>query len=99
MAKLSCSRRLPRYRAFTPAADTESYFTFAVDRVIVFCIFDRHMIGDLVYNTKFPKVDLQKELFPQSESANPDKRSLLAPLLRRYKICMLEKPLIYSVRW
>jgi hypothetical protein len=50
---------------------------------VVFCILERHMIGDLLYNIKFPDVDRRDELFPQSESAYPVRKSRLAPLRRR----------------
>jgi hypothetical protein len=58
-ANPSRSWRLRRYRTSTPAADAEEYPASAVDRAVVFCIFDCHMIGDSWYNTKFPGLDLR----------------------------------------
>jgi hypothetical protein len=46
-----------------------------VESAVVFCIFDFHMIGDLLYSITMPDVDLLDELLPQSASAYPDRRS------------------------
>jgi hypothetical protein len=34
-----------------------------VESAVVFCIFDFHMIGDLLYSITMPDVDLRDELF------------------------------------
>ena len=38
----------------------------SVESAVVFCIFDFHMIGDLLYRMTMPNVDLRDELLPQS---------------------------------
>ncbi len=48
---------------------------------MVFCIFDFHIIGDLLYSMTMPDVDLLDEVLPQSASAYPDNRSInIVPL-------------------
>ena len=47
----------------------------AMESAVVFCIFDSHMIGDLLYSMTMPDVDLRDELLPQSASAYPERRS------------------------
>ena len=65
---------------------------------MVFCIFDFHMIGDLLYSMTMPDVDLREELSPQSASAYPDKRSTsFIPL--QYRILKLGCAARYSTRW
>jgi hypothetical protein len=70
----------------------------AVESAVVFCIFDFHMIGDLLYSMTMQAVDLREELLPQSASAYPDKRSTnFIPL--RYSILKLGCAARYSMRW
>ena len=49
----------------------------AVESAVVFCIFDFHAIGDLLYSMIMPDVDHRDELLPQSESAYPDNKFVL----------------------
>ncbi len=50
------------------------------------CIFTRQNAGDLLYKHKLPFVERGDELFPQSESANPNEPSSTpAPAARRLK--------------
>ena len=70
----------------------------AVESAVVFCIFDFHMIGDLLYRMTMPNVDLRDELLPQSASAYPDSMSpSFIPL--RYLILKLGRPARYSMGW
>ena len=67
---------------------------------VVFCIFDFHMIGDLLYSMTMPDVDLREELLPQSAAASayPDNRSTsFIPML--YLILKLGCAARYSMRW
>ena len=69
-----------------------------MESAIVFCIFDFHMICDLLYSMTMPDVDLREELLPQSASAYPDKRSTsFIPL--RNRILKLGCATRYSMRW
>ena len=69
----------------------------AVESAVVFCIFDFHMIGDLLYSMTMPDVHLREELLPQSAAAYPAKwSSSFIPL--RYCILKLECAARYSMR-
>ncbi len=46
-----------------------------MESAVVFCIFDFHMIGDLLYSITMQAVDLLDELLPQSATAYPDRGS------------------------
>ncbi len=63
------SRRNRGYRTAIAAVDVEHYSASAVARAVVFCIFDLHEIGDLLYSISMPDVDCRDERLPQSESA------------------------------
>ncbi len=54
-----------------PAADAEYHSASAVESAVVFCIFDFHMIGDLLHSMSMPDVDLRDELLIKSASAYP----------------------------
>jgi hypothetical protein len=91
-------QRSPEVQNPQPAADAEKYSAPAVESAVVFCIFDFHIIGDLLYSITISDVDLRDELLPQSASAYPDKRSIsFVPL--RYLILKLGCAARYSMRW
>jgi hypothetical protein len=69
-----------------------------VKGAVALCILELHMIGDLLYNIKFPDVDLLEELFPQLESVYPVRRSLLTLFWKLYMSCRLLNPSRYSMR-
>ena len=87
-----------RYKTSQPAADAEYYSASAVESAVVFCIFDFHMIGDLLYSMTVPDVDLREVLLPQSAFAYPDKRST-SFIPQRYSILKLGCAARYSIRW
>jgi hypothetical protein len=57
------------------------------------------MIGDLLDSIRLPEVDLLDELFPQSESAYPERKSRRDPAQARYVIRKLGRPSMYSIKW
>ncbi len=54
-----------KYTISVPAVVAEYYSASAVERAVVFCIFDFHMISALLYNRSVPDVDRREQLFSQ----------------------------------
>ena len=83
-----------------PAAtvEAEKYSSSAVDKAVVFCIFDRQRIGHLLHKHRLPDDDRREELLPQSESAKPESPSS-SPERLRWVSLKLGNPARYSIRW
>jgi hypothetical protein len=65
------SRRFRRYISSIAISAAAEYSALAVDKEMVFCIFDLHSTMVSLNQAISPVVERQETLFPQSESTNP----------------------------